>query len=69
MKKKAIEIVKNLDMTIYKLRKVKEKVTKADSAVFSNPSASVGQLETKRKQIISRYKLKKEDYAITNKEG
>tara|TARA_R110002074_G_scaffold112987_3_gene241492 strand:+ start:2750 stop:2932 length:183 start_codon:yes stop_codon:yes gene_type:complete len=60
MKERAIQIVKNLSITIDKLRKVENRTTKAQSAVFSNPSASVSQLETKRKQIISRYKLKKQ---------
>jgi hypothetical protein len=60
MKEKAIQIVKNLNMTIDKLRKIENRPTKPESAVFSNPSASVSQLETKRKQIISRYKLKKQ---------
>jgi len=59
MKKKAIEIVKNLSMTIKKLQKVKDRVSKVNTAVFSNPSASLSQLETKRKQLISKYKLKK----------
>ena len=69
MKEKAIEIVKNLNRTLYKLRKIKDRLEKEESAIFSNPSASVSQLETKRKQLIFKYKLKKEEYAITNNEG
>tara|TARA_R110001606_G_C15279223_1_gene640321 strand:+ start:235 stop:435 length:201 start_codon:yes stop_codon:yes gene_type:complete len=66
MKEKAIEIVKNLDMTINKLRKIENRVAQDDSGVFSNPCASVDKLESKKKQIIFKYKLKKEEYGVTN---
>tara|TARA_R110001606_G_C15038943_1_gene611983 strand:+ start:94 stop:297 length:204 start_codon:yes stop_codon:yes gene_type:complete len=65
MKNKAIEIIKNLNMTIKKLHKVKDRVSKANNEVFKNPSASVSQLEQKRTQLISKYKLKKKDYEVT----
>ena len=52
-------------MTIKKLHKVKDRVSKANNEVFKNPSASVSQLEQKRTQLISKYKLKKKDYEVT----
>ena len=66
MKKRAIEIIKNLNMTIKKLHQVKNRVAKANNEVFKNPSASVGQLEQKRNNLITKYKLKKKEYAITD---
>jgi hypothetical protein len=65
MKNKAIEIVNNLNMTITKLHKVKNRVSNVDSEVFKNPCASASQLEQIRKQIIKKYKLKKKDYEVT----
>ena len=65
MKENAIEIVKNLSMTIKKLRKVQARVSKPNNEVFKNPSASVEQLERRRKQIITKYKLKKTDDEFT----
>ena len=67
MKDKAIEIVKNLTMSINKLREVKSRVAKPNNEVFKNPSASVSQLESKRKQIIFKYKLIKKDYESTDR--
>ena len=65
MRNKAIEIVKNLTMSINKLREVKARVSRPNNEVFKNPSASVTQLENKRKQLITKYNLKKNDYEVT----
>lgn len=66
MKDKAIEIVKNLTISINKLREVKSRVSKPNNEVFKNPSASVSQLENKRKHLITKYKLIKKDYESTD---
>ena len=63
MKKRAIEIVRNLTRTIDKIgAKVYNvhNLTREDK--FANPTASKSKLEKKRSQIIEKYNLKQKEW-------
>ena len=67
MKKIAIEIIKNLTMTI---KKIEDKTTKVVSKgkyiikenIFSLPTASKAQLVNKKKYLIKKYNLKENEW-------
>ena len=62
-KNKAIEIIKNLSHTIEKLKGIKGRIVKiSDNEMFQDPKISLATLKRKRKQVIDKYELKKEDY-------
>ena len=68
MKERAIEICKNLTMTIKKMND--KKVLKgSDKEMFKVPSASTADLKRKRQEIIRRFKLIPQEYGVTKNEG
>tara|TARA_R110002012_G_scaffold1863_3_gene8969 strand:+ start:1106 stop:1315 length:210 start_codon:yes stop_codon:yes gene_type:complete len=67
-KDKAIEIVKNLNMTIDKMLD-KSIIRKSDNSIFHNPSVSKRVLVKKKDELISKYNLKKKEYGATKSEG
>jgi len=68
MKKRAIEICKNLTMTIEKMKN-KKVVKESDKEMFKVPSASTADLKRKRQEIIRRFKLIPQEYGVTKNEG
>ena len=44
-------------------------IRKSDNSIFHNPSASKKQLTRKRDELIKKYNIKKEEYAVTKNEG
>jgi Mg2+ and Co2+ transporter CorA len=63
MKKRAIEIVRNLTRTIDKIgAKVYNVHNLTREDMFANPTASKSKLEKKRSQIIEKYNLKQKEW-------
>mgnify|MGYP003132391224 CR=1 FL=1 len=63
MKKRAIEIVRNLTKTIDKIgAKVHNVHNLTREDMFANPTASKSKLEKKRSQIIEKYNLKQKEW-------
>lgn len=67
-KENAIKIIRNLTGTIKKMPN-KSIIRKSDNSIFHNPSASKKQLTRKRDELIKKYNIKKEEYAVTKNEG
>ncbi len=57
MTDKAKEIVKNLTITIDKLKGRREGISLTRTDMFSSPTASRNKLKRKREEIIKKYKL------------
>ena len=65
-KDRAIDICRNLTKTITALKDVKGRsVKQSDNSIFVNPSVSVERLKKKRKELMEKYNLTKEDYGTT----
>jgi len=71
MRERAVKIVKNLTSTINKLEQVKGRVVREydSGSIFHSPSVSKNKLEQKRDKLITKYKIKKEEYGATKSEG
>tara|TARA_R110002074_G_scaffold40066_2_gene107342 strand:+ start:91 stop:288 length:198 start_codon:yes stop_codon:yes gene_type:complete len=61
-KEKAIEIVKNLTLSINKMENKNNFILLAREDMFSTPSASQYKLKKKREEVITKYNLKQKEW-------
>ena len=61
-KEKAIEIVKNLTITINKMENKNNAILLAREDMFSTPTASQYKLKKKREELITKYNLKQKEW-------
>ena len=62
MKKRAIQIIKNLTETIDRMADKKEAIALAREDMFSLPTASQYKLKKKREHLITKYNLKEKEW-------
>jgi len=62
MRKKAIEIIKNLNMTIERVEHKTNPILLAREDMFSTPTASTYNLKKKKQELIKKYNLKEKEW-------